>query len=290
MDQKKALEPWMKFDVPLSMKETEKTAVFIGSLPGGYTRESLYTELKTLSSTETFDADIVYADALQTCVFLVCEKKDASRVQEALRRMNFAAPPVSDINPAEKVKEIDRQIEESEKKLVKISERFKDLAQKRDEIRFASDYFTLRANKYGVISQLLQSSRVFFLSGFVPENRAEEVKEKLEGRFNVAVTIKEPGERAKPPVLLKNNSFAAPLESVTESYSLPGKGEIDPTFIAACFYYILFGMMLSDAAYGLIIFLATAFILKKYGKTMENGMKRTMQMFFLCGIIWQVFD
>ena len=35
-----------------------------------------------------------------------------------------------------------------------------------------------------------------------------------------------------------------------ESFSLPGKTEVDPTSIMAIFYYILFGMMLSDAAYG----------------------------------------
>ena len=284
MDQKKALEPWMQFDIPLSMKETEKTAVFIGTLPGASSRESFYTELKRLSGIETFDADIIYSDATQTCLFAVCEKKDAAAVQEALRKMGFAAPPVSDMNPAERVKEIDREIEESSKKLEDIQVRFEELAQSRDEIKFASDYFTLRAEKYSVLSELLQSKRVFYLAGYVPETRAQEVKEKLESRYDVDVTLKDPGKKDTPPVLLSNNAFAAPLEGVTESYSMPGKGEIDPTFIAACFYYILFGMMLSDAAYGLIIFAATAIILKKYGKTMESGMKKTMQMFFLCGI------
>ena len=48
MDQKKALEPWMQFDIPLSMKETEKTAVFIGTLPGkeGFTLSAACSQPK----------------------------------------------------------------------------------------------------------------------------------------------------------------------------------------------------------------------------------------------------
>ena len=64
-------------------------------------------------------------------------------------------------------------------------------------------------------------------------------------------------EKEQPPVLLENNGFASPVEGVVESFGLPKKGEIDPSAIMAVFYYILFGMMLSDAAYGMIIFLAS---------------------------------
>lgn len=43
-------------------------------------------------------------------------------------------------------------------------------------------------------------------------------------------------------MVLQNNGFAQPAEGVVESYSLPGKGEIDPTNGVALFYYLLFGM------------------------------------------------
>ena len=58
-DQKKALEPWMKFDLPLEFAGTRTTAVFTGSLQGDYTREALYTELKKLSGVDTFECDII---------------------------------------------------------------------------------------------------------------------------------------------------------------------------------------------------------------------------------------
>ncbi|MEG0615250.1 MAG: V-type ATPase 116kDa subunit family protein, partial [Oscillospiraceae bacterium] len=74
-----------------------------------------------------------------------------------------------------------------------------------------------------------------------------------------------------------------PVEGVLESYSLPKKGEIDPTNVMAIFYYILFGMMLSDAAYGLIMVIACGIILLKF-KDINEGLKKSLQMFFFCGI------
>ena len=283
-DQKTALLPWLNFDLPLDLTETRKTAVFTGTVQGSYTRDTLYTEVKAFSNVDTFEADIISSDATQTCIFLVCEKKDQAAVREALRRMNFAAPPVSGMNPSERAKQIDEEIEAEYSRQAELLSQMEELAGMRGDMRFASDYYAVRAEKYGVLSQLLQSRRVFYIDGFVPATAADGVQKRLEEKFDCAVEIRDPGKKEKPPVLLRNNAFAEPLEGVTESYSMPGKGEIDPTFLAACFYYILFGMMLSDAAYGIIIALATGILLLKMGKRMEPGMRRNMKMFFLCGI------
>lgn len=283
-DQKKALEPWMKFDLPLDFSGTKKTAAFTGSIPGQYTQDALYTELKKLSGVETFDCDLISSETAQTCFFLVCGKQDQAAMRDALRRLNFAAPPVTDLNPAERIAQIDQEIEQERRKQESILEELQKLAVYRDDIRFASDYYTLRAEKYGVISGLLQSRRVFCLEGYIPESRAQTLAQELESRFDAACEISDPGKKENPPVLLKNNAFASPLEGITESYSLPNKKEIDPTFISACFYYILFGMMLSDAGYGLLLVLGTGFILAKCGKTMEAGTKKLMKMFLYCGI------
>lgn len=82
---------------------------------------------------------------------------------------------------------------------------------------------------------------------------------------------------------LKNVAFCEPIETITESYGLPGKGEIDPTFIMSFFHYILFGIMLSDIAYGIIIFLGSFFALKKI-KNLGDETKKNLKMFLGCGI------
>lgn len=83
--------------------------------------------------------------------------------------------------------------------------------------------------------------------------------------------------------MLQNNPFSAPVEGVLESFGLPGRGEVDPCTVMSVFYYVLFGLMLSDAAYGLLMVIGCGFALLKF-KNMESGMRKTLQMFFYCGI------
>ena len=80
------------------------------------------------------------------------------------------------------------------------------------------------------------------------------------------------------------------MEGVLEAFGLPGKGEVDPTRIMFVFYVFLFGMMLSDAAYGLIVFVACAVLLKKFPR-MSESMAKSLRMFMYCGIstiVWGV--
>ena len=56
-----------------------------------------------------------------------------------------------------------------------------------------------------------------------------------------------------------------------------------PSGIMAVFYYFLFGMMLSDAGYGLVMVLGCGIILHKF-KNMEEGLRKTLTMFLYCGI------
>ena len=65
-------------------------------------------------------------------------------------------------------------------------------------------------------------------------------------------------------------------------YAMPSKGDIDPSPVMAFFYYFLFGLMLSDAGYGLVMVIFSAIFLKKF--KLKESMKKTMKMFFFCGI------
>ena len=88
--------------------------------------------------------------------------------------------------------------------------------------------------------------------------------------------------------MLKNNKFSEPVESVLATYSYPDRREADPTAIMAIFYYIFFGMMFSDAGYGLVMALACGIMLLRF-KNMEPGLKKSVKMFFWCGVsttIW----
>ena len=80
------------------------------------------------------------------------------------------------------------------------------------------------------------------------------------------------------PIILKNNKIASLFESVTNMYALPKYDEVDPTFILSIFYWIFFGMMVADFAYGLILCIGSGIALKVF--KFKDSTKKFLKFFF----------
>ena len=279
-----ALTPWSTLEYPLSFAGTKKTAAFIGTFPERITEAEIAEALaKNAPEVDAIDISIITAEDNLTSVFISCLKSDKNAIDDALRRMNFQRPPVSDMVPAAQIEAYEKERAAALEKIDSTKERIASYADKRDDIKFISDYFNMRAAKYEVLGTLEQSKRIFVVEGYVPAQDAEALENDLMSRYELAVEMSDPDPSEDVPVLLKNGPFAGPMEGVIESYSMPGRGELDPTTPVACFYYILFGMMLSDFAYGAVMSIATFTLIKKM-KNMEQSMRKTLTMFFYCGI------
>ena len=281
-----ALTPWMTLDVPLNYKGTKRTAAFIGTLPGHVQAEQIgETIARSHPEIEAYDLEVLGADKDQTCIFAVCPKGQAAAFEEALRSGGFVRTSLqSGLTTQEYAAELKADGEKYAASEKAALEEIVSLAGERENIRFAADYYRMRAEKYNVLGGLLQSDHVFFINGYVPETAAPDLKAKLEKEYTCDVTIDEPDpDDEAAPVILKNNKFSAPTESVVESYGLPGKKDIDPTTIMSFCYYFMFGLMLSDAGYGLIMVIGCALAVKKF-PNMGDGLKRMLKMFFWCGV------
>jgi V/A-type H+-transporting ATPase subunit I len=276
------LKPWVTFDIPLNFDGTKQTKCFIGSLPNEWNLEALY---KCLAEGTPVEIDIVSSSKEQTCIFALCPIENADKVYDILREMNFSYPSISmDTAPSEQLNRINSQLSELEQTISDAEKEIKSYADHLDDFLFLQDYDTMRAEKYNVICQLLQSEHAFILTGYIPERDVKRLETDISARFDVCVETTEVSEEDDAPVLLQNNGFASPMEGVVASFSPPGKGEVDPTMVMAVFYYVLFGLMLSDAGYGFLMVAVCGFGLIKYRKTIEEGMKKTLRMYLFCGL------
>ncbi|MEG2146583.1 MAG: V-type ATPase 116kDa subunit family protein, partial [Lachnospiraceae bacterium] len=176
----------------------------------------------------------------------------------------------------ESVLKLKEEIEQTEKEI-------KDYAGSREELKLISDYFRARSKKYEILGEVLQSKQTFIISGYIPTEKVTGVEQYLTDHYDLVVDIEEIKEGEETPILLKNGTFSSSVEGVIESYGLPIKSEIDPSKIVSFFYVFFFGLMLSDAAYGLIVFIACFIVLKKFPR-MAEGMNKTLHMFMYCGI------
>lgn len=109
---------------------------------------------------------------------------------------------------------------------------------------------------------MCHTEKTFLLTAWVPEEKIPQLEKLLE-EFPCYLEVAEPDPEEEPPVLLKNHKLVEPFEVVTEMYSLPSPHGVDPNIAVAIFYFIFFGIMLSDAGYGLLLFFGGLFALKK---------------------------
>lgn len=279
-----SLSVWEKLDVPFKNSQTKYTTVLIGTFPDMQTEASLKEKLAELvPEIEALDAEVVYSSEVQSCAAVMCLKSEAQTVLEALRSFGFVKPSeLLDITPKEAAQKNLERIEKLKAKLEKYEEKLKALGDRTPKIDFLIDFLTMRIDKYEALKNVSVTENILYLSGYIPEKYAEKTAKSLEEKYSCAVSVSEPDESEDVPVLLSNNSFASPVEGITEMYSLPGKHDIDPNAIMGFFYYVFFGMMFSDAGYGLLMVIATLIVLLK---AKPQGQKRkTVLMYLYCGI------
>lgn len=280
-----ALEPWMPLDVPLNTQGTKQTVVLFGTLNGQVSLEQIYTALKTAEQpVETCEVTIVSSTKDYTYISAVMIRTMQDAFQNALRGLGYARPAEYIANIPAKEKELLEQSKETQLQFIRECEG--ELAARgplRGDIEMIQDYFSTRAEKYSVLGKLPQTGHAFFLSGYVPKEKAGALVKDLEENYGATVELEEIPENEEIPVLLKNNPFSNSVEGVLASYGLPKRGEIDPTTIMSFFYVFLFGLMLSDAAYGALIAIACGVVLLKF-KNMDQGLYKSIKMFFWCGV------
>ena len=69
---------------------------------------------------------------------------------------------------------------------------------------------------------------------------------------------------------------------VTEMYSLPAYGTLDPNPLMAPFFILFYGIMMADMGYGLLMMIASVIISKKYRPKGTSG--ELFSLLGLCGI------
>lgn len=286
------LEPWLSLDMPMEFTHTKRVSFLIGTIDPTDTIEEIYDGIGThMVDLSEVEVQVVHKDKYQTCVVVACLKEYEESVENGLHTLGFARiSNTFEGVPGEEKIQLENQNRELEEKNKKLISKLKDISKEKENLEILADYYRTTAKKLEVMSKFPQSERTFFISGYIPLKDCEKVKEKLEKQFNMYIEIQEPNADDDVPVLLDNRGVGEAVEGVVGSYGLPHRGEIDPSRIMGWFYIFLFGLMLSDAAYGFIIWAACTFLLKKYER-MEDSLRKSIKMFKYCGIstlVWGV--
>lgn len=280
--EKNALSNFVSLDVPAGLKHTRRTMIKTGIAEGEWNEEKIWQKLDGL------ELDAVYFEILkvtkqQTVLWIIYLQEDEQKMAKFFADINFAVPknlPKSE--PANRIEEIESKREEILSENEKFAGKLSEFAQKRGDLELFYDKMAIRHDKYCALKKIGVSENAFFISGYIPAKYSEELEAKLSKNFTVSIVISEPREDEDVPVAFSNNVFVAPVEGITSDYSMPSANDIDPNPIMAFFYYFFFGMMFSDAGYGLLLMIVCGIL--GFGNVLEKKKRNTFRMFFYCGV------
>lgn len=276
------LAPWLTVDAPLGGADGA-LAVFFGAAGLNVTDDALKALADSLDGLLTWQQ--ASSDRSLRYLLVMCHGSVKERALSALRDLGFST--VSFRGMTGTAKENDKALAENlaalEKERQEIEQHIAGLGGKRETLLEASDRAAIALRREEAKSRLVGTDKVFLLEGWLPADRCAEIEKTLEP-FTCAIETREPTEDEYPqvPVQLKNNKLTRPLNMVTEMYSLPAYGTLDPNPLMAPFFILFYGIMMADMGYGLLMMIASVIISKKYRPKGTSG--ELFSLLGLCGI------
>lgn len=276
------LAPWLTVDAPLGGADGA-LAVFFGTAGLNVTDDALKALADSLDGLLTWQQ--ASSDRSLRYLLVMCHGSVKERALSALRDLGFST--VSFRGMTGTAKENDKALAENlaalEKERQEIEQRIAGLGGKREVLLEASDRAAIALRREEAKSRLVGTDKVFLLEGWLPADRCAEIEKTLKP-FTCAIETREPTEDEYPqvPVQLKNNKLTRPLNMVTEMYSLPAYGTLDPNPLMAPFFVLFYGIMMADMGYGLLMMIASVIISKKYRPKGTSG--ELFSLLGLCGV------
>ena len=275
----KELSPWKSIKEPIvDLNSFEKSKFIMGYLPTK-NLEKFKTSTVDLKFTYFEEVDIVGKNSY--CIIFTNELEKEMAL-ENLRLNGF-----SEVN-LEFKGVVSEEIEklEAEKKILeddnsKLTEEIKKFTVNIQKMKSVYEYYQNLALRNTVVSNFKATEKLDIIQGYIPADKEANFKALLEKVSALKIYLEiEDAKKDDPdvPIILKNNKIASLFESVTNMYSLPKYDEVDPTFILSIFYWVFFGMMVADFAYGLILCIGSGIALKMF--KFNDSTKKFLKFFF----------
>ncbi len=255
------LQPWAGLDVPASqIHDTATTRVWTGHAP----QRGLNRLMKEWAGRPAV-ISVLGSQRDSATFYAVVHKACADDFLSDLRAIGYqhAAPLLNQETPAEQLEHIAREREDLRAQEAHIEQRMADLGTSLHMLRLAYENLAARKGRLDALGTMAHTQSVSVLAGWAPKAVAQPLADAIIKAFPGAqAMVRDPIEGEDPPVLLHNHPVVRPYEAVITGFALPANGALDPTAVMMPFFAILFGMMVSDAGYGLVMALLIPILVK----------------------------
>jgi V/A-type H+-transporting ATPase subunit I len=286
-NQKRDLLPFLSINLDFDYyRGYENLKVFAGSIKGSL------EEGQISSITQAYE---LFYDPQAKTVVLFVDKKDAERVQDMLQKLEFRDLRVperggipSELLKLTEQKEADasRQIESLKNDVESMKSQYADFLLASDEV------LSIENQKAELPLRIATSENAFIIEGWIPsenyDSMVRKVTDATSGRSYVtSIEIEEEEEEeGHIPVEYNNSKPVAPMQEIMDLYSRPRYTEIDPSSILFITFPLIYGMILGDIGYALILGIM-ALAIKTFVK--NDAVKPLMNILLYCQISTLIF-
>jgi V/A-type H+-transporting ATPase subunit I len=130
------------------------------------------------------------------------------------------------------------------------------------QLQIAGEVLTWERDRFAAVAIGGATESSIVLEGWMPVDTQSAIEAVL-AEQNIAALVSElePVAGEEPPVDIVNNAFIQPFEVVTRLYGMPGHRDLDPTLFLAGFFFLFFGLSLTDVGYGIFLMTVATIIL-----------------------------
>jgi len=285
------LEPYKKFDAPLeSLGESAYTVSMLGTVPTDNTQR--YREIcEEFAESAYFEHIEHHKDTF--AVYVIMTREVDEKLTGELKYIGFAEAYTKELygTPADLIFDFNNEFESLGTEADEYEEKAKKFADDKLTLQTMEDYLINEIARERTYEQLGQTGSAFMLNGWIVADAQDAVqKAMLEAAPESYIEFAEPGEDEMPPTAMKNNGVITPFEGVTDMYGVPSSKSVDSSTLMAIFYFLIFGMMMADVAYGIILTLGALLVLKL--KKPTGMFRKITTVILICGIsttLWGAF-
>lgn len=233
----------------------------------------------------------VISEGKQTVIFAATDRTSENELSSVLAELEFSSCRFDDdMRATEMIDFCERRLAELRDEEAAVSAKVSEQKAEVEKLKRLYDYYDLELKKLAAAEQSRGTESCYFLEAWLPADAEDKVKKVLEDTGSVvAFEFSDPKEGEKVPSLVKNSWLVSKYQAVTNMYSVPAYGEIDPNPFVAVFFFIFFGVMMSDAGYGLILAIgATLLLMLKKPKNGDMALVYIIAMGGVSTFIWGV--
>lgn len=277
------LLPWESLTMPLECATTEKVLIQMGTLPAVVPPEQIREALEAAG--DLYEFREVSVDRERRYAVLTVHISQAEDHVAAVKALGWSRVALGDRRgtAGENLAALRREQAELAERKATLEQEIAKCADQKPELRQLSDASRIEMDRGEAKGRTRETAETFLLEGWFPAENTKELEMLLDGCTCAwQMTDPVPEDYPRVPVKLKNNRFTGPLNMVTEMYSLPAYGSLDPNPYMAPFFILFYGIMMADMGYGLLMMAASLLVLKK--KQPTGGNRNFFALLGLCGI------